>query len=49
MRRGYALVEKEGAIITSSDKITPNDKLQLKMSDGDLHVQVTNKIKVSRW
>ena len=49
MERGFALVEKEGFIVTSVEGIKANDLLLLKLTDGDLQVRVENRKKVVRW
>jgi len=42
MRRGYSIVTKESQLITSVRQIDKNDSLQIRLTDGEVHVNVKN-------
>lgn len=41
LERGYAIVQKEGQIVTASHQVTGGDALDVRLAEGRLQVQVT--------
>jgi exodeoxyribonuclease VII large subunit len=45
IRKGFAVIEKEGQIIDSITKINLNDQIQIKFFDGQVDAKIVNKKK----
>ena len=43
LKRGFTLVKQDGAIISSSKKINPKQRLQVSFSDGDIEAELIKK------
>ena len=43
LARGYAIVEKENIMIKSVKQLKPGDKIQLKLTDGDINAIVNSE------
>jgi exodeoxyribonuclease VII large subunit len=45
LKRGYAITMKENHVMKSVDEINIDDQIQIKMNDGIIYANVTNKEK----
>ena len=49
LQRGYAVVRNESGLIRSVNQVSPGDKVQLVLADGELKVKIEDRETGERW